>query len=60
MSVRRKKKLRSTLTKAQTRLLRQSIIKLLGEGLLDNSAQKESAVGHLLLKDALNARLLGN
>lgn len=56
-SVRKKK---NPLTKAQNALLRDSLRKLLGKGLLEEPAQKPSEVKQMVLKNALNAIVLEN
>lgn len=51
-------KKKNPLTKAQSRLLKESLKKLLGNGLLEEREQKQSQVKQMILKDALNAIIL--
>lgn len=53
-------KKKNPLTKAQNRLLRESLRKLLGNGLLLEPEPKNSQVKQMILKDALNAIVLDN
>lgn len=49
---------KSPLTKAQNELLRVSLKRLLGEGLLKDSVKDKTQMKKLVLKDALNAIIL--
>lgn len=50
---------KNPLTKAQNRLLRESLRNLLGNGLLQNDAQeRESQIKAMILKNALNRMIL--
>lgn len=51
-------KKKNPLTKAQSRLLKESLKKLLGNGLLRDSEPKDPQVKQMILKDALNAIIL--
>jgi hypothetical protein len=55
----RKKMKKNPLTKAQKQLLRISLQRLLGDGLLKEEEEKEKAeIRRMVLKDALNAIIL--
>lgn len=50
---------KNPLSKAQNQLLRQSLKRLLGDGLIKNEPEKEKpSVRKIILRDALNALLL--
>lgn len=50
---------KNPLSKAQNQLLRQSLKRLLGDGLIRSEPEKEkSSVRKIILRDALNALLL--
>ena len=51
---------KNPLTKAQNRLLKESLKKLLGSGLIQEQEIKESQVKQMLIKNALNAIVLDN
>jgi hypothetical protein len=52
---------RRPLSKAQTRLLNESLKKLLGHGLVETPSQQSSSSSHVLtLRDLLNLRVLAN
>jgi hypothetical protein len=51
---------KNPLTKAQNRLLKESLKKLLGSGLIQEQEIKESRVKQMLIKNALNAIVLDN
>lgn len=53
-------KKRNPLTKAQNVLLRDSLRKLLGQGLIQEPEKKPSEVKQMILKNALNAIVLDN
>ncbi len=53
-------KKKNPLTKAQNVLLRDSLKKLLGKGLIEETEPKPSEVKQMILKDALNAIILDN
>jgi hypothetical protein len=50
----KKLKKKTPLTKGQTRLLDESLRKLLGYGLIKDAESKKNQINVLLLKDALN------
>ena len=50
----------SPLSKAQSTLLKESLKRLLGSGLLDEPQKKPSEVKAMVIKDALNAIVLKN
>lgn len=52
------KKKKNPLSKAQNQLLRQSLQRLLGDGLIREEEQDKSQVKKLMLRDALNTLLL--
>lgn len=56
-SVQKKK---NPLTRAQNVLLRDSLRKLLGQGLIQEAEKKPSEVKQMVLKNALNAIILEN
>lgn len=60
MLMRTKKTNKNILSKAQNRLLRISLKRLLGDGLIRGEKEKESQIRSMVLKDALNAMVLNN
>lgn len=53
-----KTKKKNPLSKAQNQLLKMSLKRLLGDGLLKESEKEKSDVKRIFLKDALNALIL--
>lgn len=60
MQLKAKKKMRANLTKGQKSLLKNSLRKLLGKGLLETPQRGEHVIHPFFLKDALNSRILNN
>lgn len=51
-------KKKNPLSRAQNRLLKESLKRLLGEGLVQEPELKEKQIKQIILKDALNAIIL--
>lgn len=60
MQTRTKKKMRTSLTRGQNRLMRDSLKMLLGQGLLKTPQRGQHEIHPFFLRDALNSRILNN